>query len=182
MIQVLAFGLLAVGVASGEGPQTGPAPAELVQELLPLTARDDDFNKSRFFLILSQLARLQGVAPDEFVRYRSAKSRSGGGSSFLSHGRALVIESGKRRYLLVILGPRPGTIPGLEAQQLILMDESGKYLDKIACGINYRYGKLETEVQPKPADDGAQLVIRFVPRGADNKHHHFWHAINHRQL
>src|SRR5262249_31688854 len=60
--------------------------------------------------------------------------------------------------------------PAEEIQQVILMDESGQILDKIACAMSFRYGRLQTDVKDKPEDDQAQIIIRVT------HHSGFWHA------
>ena len=79
--------------------------------------------------------------------------------------------------MVAILGHVSGGIPGSAVEQLVLLDESGKLLDRLACGINNRYGELFTEVADKPAPNGARLVVRFKPRAPKFSTWHNWHTI-----
>lgn len=150
----------------------------LVLTLLKTTADSDFEHKSTFFQTLHQLARRAGYPADTVTNYDSGEDAHGGRSrAMLTKGRAISLVSGELRFVIVILGTHPFSVPGVEAQKILLLDETGKIRDQVSCGINTRYGSLITEFPSKPQDDNAQIVIRFVPTGPGVWHN--WHTINH---
>jgi hypothetical protein len=108
-----------------------------------------------------------------FSLVSSEKAESGRARAILTKGRAIALVSGEVEYVVVILGTNSISVPGTEAQKILLLDGAGKVNDRLSCGINSRYGSLVTEF---PQDDKAQFVIRFV--SATQSGWHNWHTIN----
>jgi hypothetical protein len=123
-----------------------------VKTLLENPCVDDD-EEMRFMAALADLARGQGLDPGEYVNYRSAR-----GFCTLTEGRAVAIDG----HVVAILHATTG-VPGDEVEQLVLLDRRGHVLDKLACKISSRDGRLATRVLDGPGPDGARLVVHFVP-------------------
>lgn len=153
---------LCVVALGGDGPDN-PS----VKALLESPGRRDDDLKQPFFAALAKLARDQGLEPEDYISYRSENA-----FSRIVEGRAVSVD----RYVVAIVHAEDISLPGVEAQQLVLLDSRGRILDKIACGINSRYGTTKVEATDK-AEDGARLVIRFVPHKYNKSSWHNWHTI-----
>jgi hypothetical protein len=150
---------------------------DLLEALLRTTAQGDVKHESEFFRSLSELARRQELQPSDYLNYDSGKAQSGRSTAILTEGRAVAVAAEGKQYVVAILGTRVVAIPGVMAQQLVLLDGRGKVLDRLACGINSRYGILFTEVSDKPATDGAQLAVRFKPNFPHLSTWHNWHTV-----
>ena len=127
--------------------------------------------KDSFFPALAGLAEAQNKNPGNYVEFHN-----GGASSRLVLGRAVTVRSGRRTYVMAILGCFIASVPGISVQQLVLMDPDGRILDKLSCDMNSRYGVLVTEVRDPPDSDGAQAVLVCWCREG---HWHNWHTICH---
>jgi len=79
--------------------------------------------------------------------------------------------------LLVVLELEAFSGPGLEAQQLLLMDQDGTLLDKLGCSMSVRYGRLRSIVNTKSGEDKAHVVIDFIP---NLSRWHNWHTITYK--
>src|SRR5262249_1585148 len=114
----------------------------------------------------------------DLITSRIPKNRVGlvSGGKFPS-GKAIPMKSGKRRYILVILEMKALVGSGSEAQQVILLAEDGKVLDRIQCLMRSQLSGSEmiTAAMDKPQEDQAQIVIRHVPN--DDNTWHGWHVI-----
>jgi len=171
---IAALTLLTANLQS-ENSQSSVDP--LVLTLLKTTAESDFEHKSTFFQTLHQLARRAGYPTDNLTNYDSGENAQGGRArAILTKGRAISLVSGELQFVIVILGTDPIGVPGVEAQEILLLDETGKIRDQLSCGINSRYGSLITEFPSQPQDDNAQIVIRFVSTGTSGWHN--WHTIN----
>src|SRR6267378_6776249 len=116
-----------------------------VLTLLKTTASSDFEHESVFFRTLRQLARRNGYAADDLTNYDSGEKPEGGRArAMLMNGRAAILVSGERQYVAVILGTDFISVPGVEAQKILLLDTTGKITDQISCEINSRYGRLAT--------------------------------------
>jgi hypothetical protein len=147
--------------------------------LLKTTASSDFKHESVFFRTLRQLARRNGYAADDLTNYDSGEKPEGGRArAMLMNGRAAILVSGERQYVAVILGTDFISVPGVEAQKILLLDTTGKITDQISCGINSRYGRLATEFLQTPQDDEATIAIRFVSCCPAYAPWHNWHTIN----
>jgi hypothetical protein len=136
---------------------------ELMRELTRLSAKDDQFQRSRFCTVVKALAYRQGINPGELPG---------------NTGRAVPVNTG-RRYVLIMLEMRAlAGGPGAEAQQILLADQRGEILDRIGCSINSNYGTLRTEVLDKPGKDGARLAIQFEPWAKEDWL--YWQTVNHK--
>jgi hypothetical protein len=69
------------------------------------------------------------------------------------------LRAGRRRYILAILAKDSPIIPGTNLQQLVLLRNDGRILDKFGCHVDARQGPLLTELRNPPDPDGAQLAI-----------------------
>jgi hypothetical protein len=171
--------LLCIQAASGQPPTGQPdQQRDLAETLLKTSAKDDGMDESAFFRTLAELARRQGQRPSDYTHYDSGEhTRSGRARGGLMEGRAVSVTSEQKQYVVAVLGIGRLSVPGVTAQQVILLDEGGRILDRLACGINTRYGDLATEILDRPATDGAQLVVRFKPLFPDQSTWHNWHTI-----
>jgi hypothetical protein len=153
---------------------TKPQNKRLVDLILNSPADGSELENSQeapLFQALTTLAKSQGKNPDEYTTFL----RDDGTFSPLTKGRAVAFRSGPKNYILVILGaPRIG-VPGISAQQLILLSEDGQILDKVSCDINSRYGEVITEVKEDEAPDGARVIMVF--KSAHSSGWHNWHAV-----
>ncbi len=147
----------------------------LVQQMLASkTAADEsDFENAPFAAALAVLAKSHNKRPDDYLAYRGE-----GSFSVLKYGEAVQLKSNGKLYVVAILGSSRSVvaIPGVSAQQLVLISQEGDLLDKLGCGINSRYGLIRTEVRVPPASDGAQLVLVFRPH-YDSSGWHNYHDI-----
>src|SRR5438046_6176956 len=113
----------------------------LVLTLLKTTADSDFEHKSKFFQTLHQLARRAGYPTDNLTNYDSGENaQSGRARAILTKGRAVSLVSGGLQFVIAILGTDPFSVPGVEAQKILLLDETGKIRDQLSCEINNRYG------------------------------------------
>jgi hypothetical protein len=150
-----------------------------VLTLLKTTASSDFKHESVFFRTLRQLARRNGYAADVLTNYDSGEKPEGGRArAMLMNGRAAILVSGERQYVAVILGTDFISVPGVEAQKILLLDTTGKITDQISCEINSRYGRLTTEFLQTPQDDEATISIQFVSCCPAYAPWHNWHTIN----
>jgi hypothetical protein len=108
--------------------------------------------------------------PNDYFRFQG-KRASGG----FFKGRAVALHGREEVYVVLIMSKRGQSIPGMSAQQVILVGRDGRLLDKLVCHINSRYGELGTEVRVPSDSDGAQILIVFHPMWESGRHH--WHEI-----
>ena len=155
----------------------------LLETLLASKTDGDFYQSSDFFCTLAALmsdnnVMVDGTLYDGMLYYDSGQSaRTGRATATLTNGRAVSIIIDKKTYFVVILGTASFSIPGIEAQKLILLDDTGKILDELSCGINTRYGSLLTGYRKRDEDDGARLVVRFTPVLLNKSNWHNWHTI-----
>jgi hypothetical protein len=125
----------------------------------------------------------------EFVKRLEALAKRGGWQKQLAdckrlplyewdEARAEAIQCGRSRYVLVLLKYCTHTIPGDDVQTVILLDEQGRLLDRLACEINSRLsrdalGQFHTVIPAEPDADGAQLVIRLDGQSARGNFAHY---------
>jgi hypothetical protein len=169
----ISFNLLALNSFQNRTEDTKSQNNPMVELILnsPADGSTIESSQAPLFQALTNLAKSQGKNPDEYTTFRRD-----GGFSILTKGRATALRSGQKNYVLVILGaPRMG-VPGISAQQLILLTEAGQILDKISCDINSRYGEVITEVKEDEAPDGAQVIMVFKSNHYSSGWHN-WHAI-----
>ena len=106
---------------------------------------------------LTRLAELQGREPKNYVEYQRKPywpiPLTGWGARVSSDGKP---------YVVAVMSPEVRWSPGTSVQQLILLDQNGRILDKLACSTGSRFGVVRTEVKASPAADGAQIVIRYI--------------------
>lgn len=171
----MSFNLLSLNSIQAQTEDTKSQNKRMVELILNSPAVESAIENSQeapLFHALTNLAKSQGKSPDEYTTFR----RDDGTFSILTEGRTNALRSGQKNYVLVILGaPRMG-VPGISAQQLILLNEGGQILDKVSCDINSRYGEVITEVREDEAPDGAQVIMVFKPNNHSSGWHN-WHAI-----
>jgi hypothetical protein len=93
-------------------PLSRPATDRLVSALLKSEADGDLKHESTFFRTLHQLARRQGIQPDELTNYDSGENSEGGRArAILTKGRAIALVSGGLEYVIVVLGTNPFSVP-----------------------------------------------------------------------
>ncbi len=154
-----------------------------VQTLPRARAQDDGIEtgkyESDFFKALIKLAERQNLNTKTFTQYQSGSpARSGVASSTLTEGRAVELKLRKKRCIVAILSAVLLSRPDTSVQQLLLFDEGGRYLDKLACAINSRYGIIKTEVSNDPEKDGAHFIVRFHADPFNKGRWHNWHRRN----
>jgi len=182
ILGAISFNLLAHDSFQDRTEDTKSQNKRMVELILNSPADGSAIESSQepLFQALTNLARSQGKNPDEYTTFRRDGTFSplteGRATSILTEGRATALRSGQKNYVLVILGaPRMG-VPGISAQQLILLNEDGQILDKVSCDINSRYGEVITEIKEDEAQDGAQVIMVFKSNNRSSGWHN-WHAI-----
>jgi hypothetical protein len=77
-------------------------------------------------------------------------------------------------------------IPGSDSRRLILMDNKGWFLDKVACWIDSRLtrgwgrnGSFRVERCQAPQPDGAQFIFRYLPPAGERVSGQQAHAVTH---
>ncbi len=159
--------------ANAEGPKERPAAPGATSvrfEWNPL-------NKT-----IADLAKAQGLRSEDFRTYYCRPGPFPGGFGYFSSNTAMnSLTVGEVQFAVAVQTVEPISIPGVSAQQLVLISPEGKILDRVQCDMNSRYGVVETDVLSKPASDGARLVMRFVGRqwspGGPRTKSHNWHTI-----
>ena len=173
--------------AKDKPPADGVKPAinnPLLETLLASKTDGDFYQSSDFFCTLAALMSDNNIMVDRMLYDGMLYDDSGEGTqtgratALLVKGRAVTVTSEERTFVVAILGAGSFSIPGVEAQKLILIDDTGKILDELSCGINTRYGSLLTGYPKRDEDDGAKIVIRFTPR-TDKSTWHNWHTVTH---
>jgi hypothetical protein len=127
--------------------------------LLEAPVTDDPEHKSRFF---TSLATLAAKNADNFTY----KTRHW----YMDEGYAFKIRIADNYYVVAVLRGDTNSIPGIDAQRLILFDPNGRVLDKLSCEINSRLsrmysnsGQFCTDVLDGTKNSDAQLAIRYIP-------------------
>jgi hypothetical protein len=144
--------------------------------LLQEHATNDGEHKSRFFTTLHNLDRRQGMRLSDYIHWP------------LTDGRAVRLRAGHSDRVVVILRADSYTIPGVDTQYLLLLDQEGHLLDRLSCEISNRLtGRrggdgaiFRTRALRRAAEDGAQLVIRFIPEEGGSIAGSSAHEINYR--
>lgn len=133
---------------------------------------------SPFFQALKKLARRQGLDPRDYAEYDSGEPVLVGRFSAPFHaGRAVEVDADGERYVVAILEALGGTIPGVAADQLVLLDLRGRLRDQLRCGVKDSYQAPFTEVKPTPDSDGAWFVIHLRSRLTEGTTPPKWHTI-----
>jgi hypothetical protein len=131
---------------------------------------------------LAELAKRQGLAPDKFLTYRGSDA----GGSFPAGVGLYAVTAGREPYVVAVQMMPGVSIPGVSAQQLVLLTPDGKILDQVQCDINSRDGEVVSEFLPKPDADGAQIVMRFlgaeISPGKRNLSNNYYNIIFHGQF
>lgn len=117
---------------------------------------------------LVELAKSQGENPDHYLTYR----RKGFWCDFQEVAAAKAVQVHSKTYAVVVQTADTESVPGIWAQQVVLLTAGGKILDKLGCDINSRLGETKTQIHETPEKDGAQVVVRFVARDANQ----WWHG------
>jgi hypothetical protein len=178
-------GLIVVGcLAIGPRRQLTEADAELdpaIRVLLEtpvafgdrphfLTGRD---NRQSFRAALTALARKHGRDPEEYLAGKG-----------LPQACAIRLGTGRDCPLVVVLRDASGFTGGSDTQYLLLLDSEGRLLDRLSCEISNRltfprFLAFRTDVLEAPEEDGAQLVIRYLPSEGGGVSGSWGHAITH---
>jgi hypothetical protein len=142
--------------ASARHPAVEPFLCPKLRLLLTQTAAGERCDDLPFFLTLASLTRRQDW--DLPCHHTTG-------------GRAVGVQDGSSRYVVVVLGWESPITPGTDWQQLLLLDREGHLLDQLSCGISNRLTTMfvehraayRTDTPRAPERDGAQAVIRYVP-------------------
>ena len=132
--------------------------------LLHEPTKDDPDHTSRFFVSLLALATKNNISFKDNAQL-----------SFMDEGYALRRRIANTFCIIAILRGNSQSIPGTDAQQLILFDKKGRMLDMLSCEINNKLtrmiidsGQFYTDVLEGAEKDSIRLVIRYVPeKGAE---------------
>lgn len=135
---------------------------------------DDDFEQSRFWDALSKLARTRDWPRDEY---------NPGSPYRRTQGRAEMI-AGLEPLVVVILYMADARYPGEDVQKLLLLDRRGRIRDTLSCSINNRLvfwggGLFRTDLPLNTQRDGAQLIVRYIPKDGGAISGNFAHEIHH---
>jgi hypothetical protein len=142
------------GSLSATHPAVEPPLDPKLRFLLKQTDPVEAYGDSPFLTTLSALARERGWDPPNRPE----------------EGRAVAVRDGRTRYVVVVLGGWTASIPGDDWQELLLLDRDGRLLDRLSCRVSSRLtrwwetGVFRTDTPEAPEGDGAQFVIRFVPK------------------
>lgn len=135
---------------------------------------DDDFEQSRFWDALSKLARTRDWPRDEYDPGSPYRRRQ---------GRAEMI-AGLEPLVVVILYMADARYPGEDVQKLLLLDRRGRIRDTLSCSVNNRLvfwggGLFRTDLPLNTQRDGAQLIVRYIPKDGGAISGNFAHEIHH---
>lgn len=121
--------------------------------------------------MLAELARQQGLDPEDFSSYRSKRGRS----TFWGEGD--VVPTHDTKYVVAVQSIEATGVPGISAQQVVLLTPDGKILDRLQCDINSRYGRVHASVSRDA--EGTRIAILFESsmRGQKGNGWHNWHTI-----
>ena len=120
---------------------------------------------------LAKLAVASGKNPDDYRVWHVPTP----GAKFHDKGFVTTIDVGGTTFAIAVQEALSGSVPGISAQQVVLLTRKGQIFDRVRCDINSRYGKTKTEVLPNPDRDGAQIIIRFVGRKLPSGKQAWWH-------
>ena len=89
---------------------------------------------------------------------------------YIDEGYPVEAEAGHGGWVVAILRGDDHIIPGQDTQYFLLLDRKGRLLDKLPCAISNRLthslvdsSTLGTDRLTPAAEDGATLVVRYVP-------------------
>jgi len=149
-----------------------------VELLLRESAKDDVEHESPFFKALTALAEKHGLSRKEYFPGRWLDGPE--------DGYATRVGTSRNAHVVVVLRYAEKIIPGRDTQHLLLLNAGGKVLDRLSCDINNRLttcladpGRYFAEVTDSPQQDGAQLVIRYVPEKGGSIPGNWSHEITH---
>jgi hypothetical protein len=150
-----------------------------VKTLLRESAKNDAKHETRFFKTITALAQMHGSTLKEYL--------SDGPIRAVDEGYDVFIREGEQKYVVAVLRGNSHVMPGYDSQYLLLLDHEGRLLDRLTCAMNNRltrmfvdyYGVFRTEV-PDAAEDGAQLIIRYIPEDGGSISGNWSHQITHR--
>jgi hypothetical protein len=133
-----------------------PVDAEQQARFLPLWD-----HRGRFSAALAALASQHGLPPEEYRAHLR-----------ITEGAAFRVGRGPDGRVVVVLRDHSGFIPGPDTQHLLLLDRHGRLLDRLSCEVSTRLTTdcfgcgcgFRTDVPEDPEGDGAQFVIRLVPK------------------
>jgi hypothetical protein len=177
---IAVLGLALTGWTQEQSGGLLPSPMDVI---VHTTERRVDWRWSRvddppIFRALAQLAKWQGLNPDDYTKFRAANSFDQFSGAYSS-----LVQAGGSNLVLVVQTVRPMGIPGRSANQLLLLNLNGSVLDRLQVEINSRYGVIEPELLSSPLRDGTQIIIRFYGSafGGRTNWWHNWHIVKHRE-
>jgi hypothetical protein len=140
------------GRPAASDDQLDPALDAMLQQ----PARGDFDHGSLFFTALSSLAEQHGAPVEDYIP-----------DWFLDEGFAARVGPG---YVVAVLRGEDHEPDGTDRQHLLLLDRQGHLLDRLSCGVGSRLtraaqnsGTFLTDVADRPEEDGARLIIRYIP-------------------
>jgi len=159
-------------IASIPGRQLDSSLAVLLRE----SGKDDPDHRSHFFKLLAELAQKNGLGTKDYVPDRN-----------IDEGYAVEIEVARDIYVVAILRGEDHVIPGSDTQYLVLLNRSGRLLDKLSCAINNRLtrvyvdhnGIFRTDASAAGERDGAHLIVRYIPEDGGKVSGNWSHEITH---
>jgi hypothetical protein len=118
--------------------------------------------------VLAELAREQGLNPEDYIGYRSflPSGALGRYGRFATARRAVSVQAHGGHAFLVVEEHPVAEIPGIAAAQVVLLSPDGRILDRLQCDASSRrVSRVECQILKEPAGDGTQVVVRFARGG-----------------
>ena len=69
---------------------------------------------------------------------------------------------GDKEYAVAVQTLQPMGVPGISADQIVLLSKEGKILGRLRCEINSGDGTVKTRILQKRDEDGARIVVEFA--------------------
>ncbi len=127
--------------------------------------------------ILAELARAQGLDASDYRLLHS----SGIIAPIRPTGSVSAVTAGGKKYAVAVQTLQPMGVPGISADQIVLLSKEGKILGRLRCEINSGDGTVKTRILQKRDEDGARIVVEFAPGGylgvPRSNYWHTWHRL-----
>jgi len=145
-----------------------------LQRLLHCSTKYDRHRTSRFFTALKAVFHKNDVPLSDDEPGRG-----------IDEGYAVQIGDGATAAIVVVLHGWDHASAGYDTQYLFLLDGDGKVLDRLYCSVNARLtqmfvdhqGTFHTALARKPEDDGAQLIVRYLPARGEHLSGDWGHTV-----
>jgi hypothetical protein len=136
------------------------SPSPLSPEMTKLVQLGSAKNReSPFFLQLAQLAQANQW-PEKACFFKIDLVSGEVIHPTTQSAQAIPVDEGNDHFVVVVLDNLAFSVPGINSEQLLLLDSQGYLLDQMACAINSRYGNLATKQSSK---NSSEFAISFLP-------------------